>query len=166
MHLVGFIVRIYHNARPPECQIQQWTLVLHKMWDISRIAEELWVILGFCSSVAEDCVLLGYVAASLGNHIWLCSDVSQKKRILNWRTTSFSTKTQSAIEGITCIQGITITGFSQLLYVYRARNKITQLSIPTHAQLQRHWLKFIKNHLKNSYTFRSSTIFRELQCPR
>ena len=31
-----------------------------------------------------------------------------------------------------------------LLYVYRARNKITQLSIPTHAQLQRHRLKFIK----------------------
>ena len=42
----------------------------------------------------------------------------------------------------------------------------TQLSIPTHAQLQRHRLKFIKNHLKNSYMFRSSTIFRELQCPR
>ena len=35
-----------------------------------------------------------------------------------------------------------------LLYLYRARNKITQLSIPTHAQLQRHRLKFIKNHLK------------------
>ena len=49
-----------------------------------------------------------------------------------------------------------------LLCLYRARNKITQLSIPTHAQLQRHWLKFIKNHLKNSYMFRSSTIFREL----
>ena len=42
--------------------------------------------------------------------------------------------------------------------------KITQLSIPTHCQL-RHRLKFIKNHLKNSYMFRSSTIFRELQCP-
>jgi len=52
-----------------------------------------------------------------------------------------------------------------LLYLYRARNKITQLSI-THAQLQRHRLKFIKNHLKNSYMIRSSTIFRELQCPR
>ena len=38
-----------------------------------------------------------------------------------------------------------------LLYLYRARNKITQLSIPTHAQLQRHRLKFIKNHLKTSY---------------
>ena len=45
-------------------------------------------------------------------------------------------------------------------------DNITQLSIPTHAQLQRHRLKFIKNHLKNSYMFRSSTIFRELQCPR
>ena len=53
-----------------------------------------------------------------------------------------------------------------LLYLYRARNKITQLSIPTHAQLQRHRLKFIKDHLKNSYMFRSSTIFRELQSPR
>ena len=36
----------------------------------------------------------------------------------------------------------------KLLYLYRARNKITQLSIPTHAQNQRHRLKFIKNHLK------------------
>ena len=35
-------------------------------------------------------------------------------------------------------------------FLYRARNKITQLSIPTHAQLQRHRLKFIKNNLKNS----------------
>ena len=43
---------------------------------------------------------------------------------------------------------------------------ITQLSVPTHAQLQSHRLKFIKNHLKNSYMFRSSTIFRELRCPR
>ena len=53
-----------------------------------------------------------------------------------------------------------------LLYLYRARNKITQLSVPAHAQLQRHRLKFIKNHLKNSYMFRPSTIFRELQFPR
>ena len=53
-----------------------------------------------------------------------------------------------------------------LLYLYRARNKITQLSITTHAQLQHHRLKFIKNHLKNSYMFRSSTILRDLQCPR
>ena len=45
------------------------------------------------------------------------------------------------------------------------RYNITQLSIPTHA-LQRHRLKFIKNHLKNSYIFRSSTIFGELQRPR
>jgi len=30
-----------------------------------------------------------------------------------------------------------------LFYLYRARKKITQLSIPTHAQLQRHRLKFI-----------------------
>ena len=38
--------------------------------------------------------------------------------------------------------------------------------VKIHAQLQRHRLKFIKNHLKNSYMFRSTTIFRELQCPR
>jgi len=30
-----------------------------------------------------------------------------------------------------------------LLNLYRARSKVTQLSIPTHAQLQCHWLKFI-----------------------
>ena len=36
----------------------------------------------------------------------------------------------------------------KLLYLYRARSKITHLSIPTHAQLQNHRLKFIKNHLK------------------
>ena len=40
-----------------------------------------------------------------------------------------------------------------LLYLYRARSKITQLSIPTHAQLQRHWLKFIKHHLKTPTCF-------------
>ena len=46
----------------------------------------------------------------------------------------------------------TVSGRQQnqvsLLYLYRARNKVTQLSIPTHAQLQRHRLKYIKNHLK------------------
>ena len=47
-----------------------------------------------------------------------------------------------------------------LLYLYRTRCKITQLSIPTHAQLQRHRLKFIKKTSKNSYVFRSTTIFR------
>ena len=40
-----------------------------------------------------------------------------------------------------------------LLYLYRTRNKITQLSIPTHAQLERHRLKFIKNHLKTPTCF-------------
>ena len=40
-----------------------------------------------------------------------------------------------------------------LLYLYCARNKITQLSIPTHAQLQRHRLKFIKNHLNTPTCF-------------
>ena len=35
------------------------------------------------------------------------------------------------------------------------------LLAPTYAQLY-----FIKNHLKNSYMFRSTTIFRELQYPR
>ena len=45
------------------------------------------------------------------------------------------------------------------LYLYRAHSKITQLLTPTHAQLQHHRLKFTKNHLKNSYMFRSTTIF-------
>ena len=40
-----------------------------------------------------------------------------------------------------------------LLYLYRARNEITQFSIPTHAQLQRHRLKLIKNHLKTPTCF-------------
>ena len=52
------------------------------------------------------------------------------------------------------------------LYLYRARSKITQLLTPTHAQLQHHRLKFIKKPFKNSYMFRSTTIFRELQYPR
>ena len=38
---------------------------------------------------------------------------------------------------------ITCSIITVLLYLYRARNKVTQLSIPTHAQLQCHWLKFI-----------------------
>jgi len=33
--------------------------------------------------------------------------------------------------------------------LYRARSKITQLLTPTHAQLQRHRLKFIKKPFKN-----------------
>ena len=41
-----------------------------------------------------------------------------------------------------------LTAVMPLLYLHRARNKVTQLSIPTHAQLQRHRLKFIRNHLK------------------
>ena len=36
-----------------------------------------------------------------------------------------------------------------LLYLYRARNEITQLSISTHAQLQRHRLKFINPYRTN-----------------
>ena len=58
------------------------------------------------------------------------------------------------------------TSFMTKVRVDKLRESFTQLSIPTHAQLQRHRLKFIKNLLKNSYMFRSSTIFRELQCPR
>jgi len=42
----------------------------------------------------------------------------------------------------------------------------TQLLTPTHAQLQRHRLKFTKTHLKNSYMFRSTTILRVTQYPR
>ena len=41
---------------------------------------------------------------------------------------------------------------NRLLYLYRARSKITHLSIPTHAQL-RHRLKFIKNHIKTPTCF-------------
>ena len=41
----------------------------------------------------------------------------------------------------------------ELLYLYHARYKITRLSVPTHAQLQRHSLKFIKNHLKTPTCF-------------
>jgi hypothetical protein len=40
-----------------------------------------------------------------------------------------------------------------LLCLYRARNQITRLSIPTHAQLQRHRLKFIKIILKTPTCF-------------
>ena len=43
------------------------------------------------------------------------------------------------------------------VHVVRSLNLLT----PTHAQLN-----FIKNHLKNSYMFRSMTIVRELQYPR
>ena len=57
-------------------------------------------------------------------------------------------------------------GSKEIYSFFKTCCVIPQLSIPTHAQLQRHRLKFIKNHLKNSYMFRSSTIFRELQCPR
>jgi hypothetical protein len=38
------------------------------------------------------------------------------------------------------------------LYLYRARNKITQFLTPTHVQL-RHRLKFIKNHIKTPTCF-------------
>ena len=47
----------------------------------------------------------------------------------------------------------TYVNWNTLLYLYRARSKITHLSIPTHAQLQRHRLKFIKNHLKTPTCF-------------
>jgi hypothetical protein len=73
---------------------------------------------------------------------------------------------RSVLTGKNKIHRMLLSLTALLLYMYRARNKITQLSVPRHAQLQRHMLKFIKNHLKNSYMFRSSTIFRELQCPR
>ena len=54
-----------------------------------------------------------------------------------------------------------------LLYLYRARNEITQLSIPTHAQLQLYRLKFIKNHLKKTPTcFGPRPSSGSLQCPR
>ena len=43
---------------------------------------------------------------------------------------------------------------------------LTQLSIPTHAQLQRHRLKFIKNHLKAPTCFGLRPSSGSLQCPR
>ena len=55
---------------------------------------------------------------------------------------------------------------SIFIYFCGIHNLFTCLSIPTHAQLQHHRLKFIKNHLKNSYMFRPTAVFRELQCPR
>ena len=42
------------------------------------------------------------------------------------------------------------------VHVVRSLNLLT----PTHAHI------LLKNHLKNSYMFRSTTIFRELQYPR
>jgi len=43
-----------------------------------------------------------------------------------------------------------------LLYLYRACNKVTQLSIPTHAQLEILLIKiYLKFHKKHSYMFRS-----------
>ena len=57
-------------------------------------------------------------------------------------------KTENWSFEINAYRKVLVHKFVLLLYLYRARNKITQLSIPTHAQLQRHRLKFIKNHLK------------------
>ena len=49
------------------------------------------------------------------------------------------------------------------VHVVRSLNLLT----PTHAQLCTYiYIFFLKNHLKNSYMFRSTTIFRELQYPR
>ena len=55
-------------------------------------------------------------------------------------------------------QKITVRNFQNRAQILRNNEialietyfRITQLSIPTHAQLQRHRLKFIKNLLKNS----------------
>ena len=46
-------------------------------------------------------------------------------------------------------------------YLPYKRVGFTQFLTPTHAQLQRHRLKLIKKPYKNSYMFRSTTIFRE-----
>ena len=55
------------------------------------------------------------------------------------------------------VLNIYVTDCICTVHVVRSLNLLT----PTHAQLN-----FIKNHLKNSYMFRSTTIFRELQYPR
>jgi len=57
------------------------------------------------------------------------------------------------------------TGISFLPTTYKILSNILlssslNLLTPTHAQLN-----LIKNHLKNFYMFRSTTIFRELQYP-
>ena len=57
--------------------------------------------------------------------------------------------------------GIGVQSITQQVFL-----TITQFLTPTQAQLQRHRLKFIKNPYKNSYMFRSTAIFRELQYPR
>ena len=60
----------------------------------------------------------------------------------------------------------TENGANSNLYHKKSQTFITQLLTPTHAQLQRHRLKFIKKPFKNAYMFRPTTIFRELQYPR
>ena len=32
MHLVGFIIRIYHDARSPECQGLSWAFRVYLVW--------------------------------------------------------------------------------------------------------------------------------------
>ena len=58
---------------------------------------------------------------------------------------------------VTTLTNITNDDCICTVHVVRSLNLLT----PTHAQLN-----FTKNHLKNSYMFRSTTIFRELQYPR
>ena len=76
----------------------------------------------------------------------LCSLVVNQKNIAVWLGTS-----DVLVRRVISIENWVLIFL--LLHLYRARNKITQLSIPTHAQLQCHRLKFIKNRLKTPTCF-------------
>ena len=102
------------------------------------------------------------------------SNLSRSEGVLYKVVTAVLTKRQVSLNMTSCllVNIYNLTIYQKIwCHIAESRNfmiytwtvtQITQLSIPTHAQLQRHRLKFIKNHLKNSYMFRSSTIFREL----
>ena len=64
-----------------------------------------------------------------------------------WVSTSFSRRT--IIRVVKGLIGCFVRCFVGLKFIFM----LTQLSIPTHAQLQRHRLKFIKNHLKTPTSF-------------
>ena len=71
--------------------------------------------------------------------------IAFKPSFLNWPAMNHCLNVPQDIKTFCFLVVIVLwqTYFFILLYLYRARNKITQLSIPTHAQLQRHRLKFI-----------------------
>ena len=67
MHLVRFVIRIYHDARSPERQtINLPPFFLNTQ---SRRSMEAWVISDFRREVDENCAILRYYAASSGNSL-------------------------------------------------------------------------------------------------